>query len=147
MTGFPDFWEIMKRCRGRYSNSRKVAETAWDKRVKAGAVTSDMILGAMGYIAHIEEENVEPQFVCMASVFLNQERDEQYVEVAREIEDERVRTLEKSKQDRYELGRLHGLNGMNRLEPRDGLSDEIYACYVRGYEETAPLMPRLAVVK
>jgi hypothetical protein len=83
----------------------------------------------------------------MASVFLNQWRFEQYVEVAREIEDERVRALEKSKQDRYELGRLHGLNGMKRLEQRDGQSDEVHACYVRGYEETAPLTPRLVVVK
>ena len=91
--GFPEFWEVMRRCRGRYSNSRKVAETAWDKRVENGAVESDMILGAKGFMAHNEEENVEPQFVWAAAVFLNQELDEQYVSIAREIEEAEAATL------------------------------------------------------
>ena len=145
--GFPEFWDLAKGWRGRYGNPRKPTERAWEKCVKAGAVESDMILGAKGHLAHIEEENIEPQFVCMASVFLNQWRFEQYVEVARDIEEERARALEKSKQDRYELGRLHGLNGMKRLESRAGLSGEVHACYLRGYEETAPLTPRLVAVK
>ena len=61
MTGFAGFWAVMKRCRGRYSNSRKKAETAWDKRVKDGAIESDMILGAVGFMAHNEgEDDVTP---------------------------------------------------------------------------------------
>ena len=93
MTGFPEFWEVMRRCRGRYSNSRKVAETAWDKRVLAGAVEADMILGAKGFVAHNEAENMEPNYVCAAAVFLNQELDEQYVQIAREIEEAEASTL------------------------------------------------------
>ncbi|KKN17938.1 hypothetical protein LCGC14_0960840 [marine sediment metagenome] len=104
MTGFPDFWEIMKRCRARYSNPRKLAERAWDKCIKAGAVESDMILGAKGYLAHVEEENTEPQFVCMTSVFLNQWRFEQYVEVAREIEEEQAAKLLQQRRDYYKYG-------------------------------------------
>jgi hypothetical protein len=81
MANFPEFWETTgaKGWRGRCSNPRKTAQTAWDKAVKSND-WREIIAGAHGYTSYLSDCDVDPQFACMAATFINQERWEQYLD-------------------------------------------------------------------
>lgn len=83
MSDFAAFWEIARHMRGRCPNPRKPAQAAWDKAIKNGADPRMIIAGLKGFdefnMGAITHGGLDYQFVCMASVFINQERWEQYL--------------------------------------------------------------------
>lgn len=79
MTDFPTFWDIARHMRGRCPNPRSQALKAWDKAVKGGADPREIIAGLKGFESYNNENDVEAQFVCQASKFLNQAYWEQYL--------------------------------------------------------------------
>ncbi len=148
MTGFDEFWAIAKSWRGRYANPRKLAETAWDKAVKSGADPEQIILGAQGYVAHIEQDDVEPQFVCAAAVFLNQGRWEQYVELAIETEKREAEELLERRRKYWRYGQGDALRGDEPRILSDSFTSEIQVAYDQGYTagKGEPARPELRVV-
>lgn len=79
MADFAEFWELMKHMRGRLSNPRQLAERAWDKAVKQGAIPREIVAGGHGYLDVIADCDIDCQYVCMAATFINQWRWEQYL--------------------------------------------------------------------
>lgn len=114
MTDFAEFWALAKGWRGRYSNPRKGrsgAEPAWDRAMKDGADPEQICLGARGYVAHIAEDDVNPQHVMQARTFINGWVWEQYVELAREIEKREAAELLERRRAYFRYGRRDAFNG------------------------------------
>lgn len=151
MTGFDEFWQLAKGWRGRYSNPRKGrggAEPAWNKAVKEGADPEQIYIGAKGYLAHIEKDDVEPQFVCAAAVFLNQWRWEQYVELAVETERREAEELLERRRSYWRHGQQDALRGDEPRVLEDFFTPEIQVAYDQGYAngKTDLARPELRVV-
>ncbi len=148
MTDFAEFWSLASRWRGRYSNPRKGrggAEPAWDRVVKDGADPEQIVLGARGYVAHIAQDDVEPQMVCMAATFLNQWRWEQYVELAQETEEREAAELLERRRNYYRHGHRDALNGGERRT--DIPQPEVQAAYDMGWRDAEEqAKPKLELV-
>lgn len=145
MTGFDEFWALARGWRGRYSNPRKGrggAEPAWDRAIREGADPEQICLGARGYAAHIAEDDVEPQMVCMATTFLNQWRWEQYVEIAQAREVAAAQKLLERRRRYYRAGWRDAKAG----EEYDNgeMPEEIRQAYDMGWRDA--LVPKLRVV-
>ncbi len=152
-TPFDEFWEIAKGWRGRYSNPRKGkdgAEPAWHKVTKKGADPDQIVLGTRGYLAHIEQDKVDPRHVCQARTFLNQWRWEQYVELAIENEKREAEELLERRRNYWRYGRRDAMQGKepDTFENKDFMQPEVIAAYQQGYRETKEAMvrPELRVV-
>jgi hypothetical protein len=146
MTDFAEFWALTKGWRGRYSNPRKGrggAEPAWGRAMKDGADPEQIVLGARGYVAHIAQDDVEPQMVCMAATFLNQWRWEQYVEIAREAEEKAAADLLERRRAYYRYGWRDARNGTQLLT--DITEPESQEAYDMGWRD-ALAKPKLEVV-
>ncbi len=146
MTDFAEFWSLASRWRGRYSNPRKGrggAEPAWHRAMKDGADPEQIVLGARGYVAHIAQDDVEPQHVCMAATFLNQWRWEQYVEIALETEEREAAELLERRRTYYRLGWRDAKSGN---EYRTDITEpEAQEAYDMGWRD-ALAKPKLEVV-
>ena len=141
---FADFWALAKGWRKPFCNPRKTAEKAWDRAIKEGANGDTIILGAEGYSGHIDEENVEPRFVCMASVFINQERYEQYVELAQEMKEKAAANLLEQRRIYYGNGWRAAKRGEEPAEYIAESSLELREAYDLGRRNA--LAPKLRVV-
>ncbi len=157
MTDFAEFWSLASRWRGRYSNPRgrvaspgkpeiRGAEPSWYKCIKEGADPERMYLGACGYVAHIAEDDVDPQHVCQAVTFLNQWRWEQYVEIARETEEREAAELLERRRAYYRYGRRDFLNDDHHQT--DIPEPEVQAAYDMGWcDAEKQAAPKLSLVR
>ncbi len=80
MTRFPEFWPRARHIRGRLPNPREPAEKAWGKAMKKGTDPDQIIAGYLGYESAMDECDMDHQFRCQASKFINQEYWEQYLD-------------------------------------------------------------------
>lgn len=160
MTTFEDFWQIARRWRNPYSNPRgrvaspgkreiRGAEPAWHIAIKEGADPEQIILGARGYLAHVEQDIDDPQKVCMASTFLNQCRWEQYAELATETAAREAEELLERRRDYWRSGRRDALQGIEPRPVADCYGPDIQKAYDQGYREAEKYLarPKLEVVK
>ena len=73
MTGFTEFWDLAKGCRGRLnSGGRPKAEKQWDQAIKKGADPREIIAGWLGYQSAMTETDTDLQYRLMASTVLHQ---------------------------------------------------------------------------
>ena len=80
MTGFDDFWDLAKGCRGRLnSGGRPKAEEKWDQAIKKGADPREIVAGWIGYQQAMLECDTDLQYRLMASTFLHQWTWEEYL--------------------------------------------------------------------
>ncbi len=147
MAEFTDFWAIAKPWRRPYGNPRKGrggAESAWEKCIKEGADSDEMVLGAEGYDGIIEQEHIEPKMVCMAVTFLNQWRFEQYADMAREAAAAKAEAFIERRRTYYRFGCRDTRTG----EGRDltDLPAEVREAYEMGVRDTEAA-PKLELVK
>jgi len=136
MSDFATFWSIAGRWRGRYGNPKRGrggAEPAWDKALQDGADAEQIIIGARGYVAHIEQDSVEPQMVCMAVTFLNQGRWEQYVELAVETAERDAEELLERRRNYWKYGQRDALQGAKPIKVPDVFAPEVQEAYDQGY--------------
>ncbi len=136
MTPFDEFWQLARGWRGRWGNPKRGrggAEPAWDRCINEGADPEQIIIGARGYLAHIEQDNVEPQHVCMAATFLNQWRWEQYVELAIETEKQAAEELLERRRKYWIRGQKDARRGDERRVLPDSFTPEVQVAYDQGY--------------
>ncbi len=137
MTTFAsDFWPLAKGWRGSHGNPRKGrggAEPAWDKCIKEGADPEQIIIGARGYLAHIEKEITDLSKVCQAVTFLNQWRWEQYVDLAIETEKREAEELLERRRKYWRYGQRDALQGVEPRVIEDFMGAEVIAAYDQGY--------------
>ncbi len=146
MTEFSDFWLIAKRWRGSYSNprgGRGGAEQAWNRAIMDGADPDEIVEGAQGYVDHIQADDVESHFVCMASTFLNQARWEQYADIAVEARARAAEALLERRRAYYRYGWRDARTGAGRLRT-DIVEPEVQEAYDQGWRDGAP---KLEVVR
>ena len=146
---FTEFWDLAKGWRERFSNPRKGrggAEPAWDRVIKEGADPEEIIAGAKGYLEHIRQDDIEPRHVCMAATFLNQWRWEQYVELAREAEEQADQDLLERRRTYYRSGWQDECRGDPEPKRECKLPPEVQEAYEQGRRE-AREKPKLQVVK
>jgi hypothetical protein len=76
---FDAFWEAYPK-RKPWPNPKATAKKAFDKALKRGATPQDLVTGATMYSEFCRDHGTQPQFICMASTFLNQDRYEDYLD-------------------------------------------------------------------
>lgn len=141
MTDFATFWDIARRWRGSHANPRKGrggAEPAWDKCILEGADPEQVILGAKGYVVHIEKNITDLSMVCQATTFLNQWRFEQYVELARETAERAAADLLERRRTYYRRGRFDATQGFEPHKHEHAIEAVCQEAYDQGYREARP---------
>ena len=66
---FETFWSLYPR-----RLNRKQAEKSYNTAIKKGATHAEIINGAAEYSAYCNRKQLENQYICHATTFLNQER-------------------------------------------------------------------------
>jgi len=84
MADFETFWSVYPK-RSPYSNPRRLALFAWQAAIKRGNDPDQLVQGATGYAALCKSKATPPEFICMASTFLSQERYEDFLRVQPDI--------------------------------------------------------------
>lgn len=73
------FWPLAIHARGRMPNPKAPARKAWERAIRAGHAPQDIVAGYKGYLGAMMDTDTDPQYICQAATFINQERWEQYL--------------------------------------------------------------------